>query len=586
MESNKNYKYKLILSPVKSKINLAFFLSCISCIFKVSNYILLIYIINSLIYHNNKFPLHLIIYLIIFSLSNYIIKLFANEISHKCGYNLEEILREKLITHISKLPLGFLIEKGSGYIVKVLQDDVKELHAYVADAPPLKAEAFFSPLLIIVTLIFFNWKLSLCLFLVMFLIFIMLFILMIKNIPLQKEYSKSLAKINSTIIEFIQAMPIIRTFDSGEKSFSRYQDALNNYKDILQKWNKKYGIYSKILTNLLTPMLVTLLIIILGMLWFEHFNLYFDFITFFAFLLLGCEVIESIAPYIGLMNHLEKSNKSIDCIYEILTTPTLPISKKSFNPTKYNVSFNNVNFKYDKQDAYVLKNLSFKIKEKSFTAIVGSSGSGKTTVVNLIARFWDVTSGSIEIGGINIKDISYDNLSKMISFVLQDNFLFSCSIAQNICYGVDNVSEEEMFHAAKLAQIHDFIINLPDKYQTLAGDRGINLSSGQRQRITIARAILQKRPILILDEPTSFSDLKNEQSIIKSLINLMQNKIIIIVAHRLSTIKNADQILVFDNGVIIEQGNHNNLLKLKGVYNKLWNDSLCALKWNIDINDI
>ena len=257
-------------------------------------------------------------------------------------------------------------------------------------------------------------------------------------------------------------------------------------------------------------------------------------------------------------------------------TALLPLQ----TPNGYTVQFEQVNFSYD-ADKVTLKNIDFSVPQNSFTAIIGTSGSGKTTLLNLLLRFWDVDSGKITLGGADIRHMEQDQLMKYCSVVFQDNFLFSCSIAENIAYGIENVTEEAIINAAKQARIHDFIMTLPEQYQTKVGERGQLLSGGQKQRISIARAFLQNRPILLLDEPTAFSDAKNEADLMRAFHALMQNKTVIMVAHRLSSITQADQIIYLENGKIIAQGNHQALLQTNAAYQTLWAEYQQAKSWTI-----
>ena len=301
---------------------------------------------------------------------------------------------------------------------------------------------------------------------------------------------------------------------------------------------------------------------------------------FFAFLVLAAGLIETMHPYMGLFHLLERSRAAIERINEIKTlenaTALLPLQM----PKGYAVQFEQVNFSYD-ADKATLKNIDFSVPQNSFTAIIGTSGSGKTTLLNLLLRFWDVDSGKITLGGADIRHMEQDQLMKYCSVVFQDNFLFSCSIAENIAYGIENVTEEAIINAAKQARIHDFIMTLPEQYQTKVGERGQLLSGGQKQRISIARAFLQNRPILLLDEPTAFSDAKNEADLMQAFHALMQNKTVIMVAHRLSSITQADQIIYLENGKIIAQGNHQALLQANVAYQTLWAEYQQAKSWTI-----
>lgn len=301
---------------------------------------------------------------------------------------------------------------------------------------------------------------------------------------------------------------------------------------------------------------------------------------FFAFLVLAAGLIETMHPYMGLFHLLEHSRAAIERINEIKTLENATALLPRQTPNGYTVQFEQVNFSYG-ADKATLKNINFSVPQNSFTAIIGTSGSGKTTLLNLLLRFWDVDSGKITLGGADIRYMEQDQLMKYCSVVFQDNFLFSCSIAENIAYGIENVTEDKIIDAAKQARIHDFIMTLPEQYQTKVGERGQLLSGGQKQRISIARAFLQNRPILLLDEPTAFSDAKNEADLMQAFHALMQNKTVIMVAHRLSSITQADQIIYLENGKIIAQGNHQALLQTNVAYQTLWAEYQQAKSWTI-----
>ncbi len=246
------------------------------------------------------------------------------------------------------------------------------------------------------------------------------------------------------------------------------------------------------------------------------------------------------------------------------------------------MQFEHVCFAYENTTKNALTEISFTMPTGSVTALVGGSGAGKSTVAKLIPRFWDVTSGYIRIGGVDVRDIQFGELMELVSFVFQDTFLFADTIYNNIALARDKATREEIIAAAKAAQIHDFIETLPHGYDTKAGDRGTSLSGGQKQRITIARAILRNSPIVILDEATAFADPENEEEIVKALANLTKAKTVLVIAHRLSTIKDVEQIIVLDKGHIVEAGRHEQLLKNKKVYFELWNAYLKAGAWNLE----
>ena len=305
------------------------------------------------------------------------------------------------------------------------------------------------------------------------------------------------------------------------------------------------------------------------------------FATWLAVLLIGTGMAEALLPYISLYHLIEQGKISAERIIEVLDAPVLPVLAPPQTPKDASVSFHHVHFRYPGRAENALTDISFTAPAGSLTALVGSSGAGKTTVARLIPRFWDADSGSIRIGGADIRHLIPEALMAQVAFVFQDNFLFSGTIADNIRLGTPDASDGEVEAAARAAQCHDFIMTLPDGYQTAVGERGATLSGGERQRITIARAILQNRPILILDEATAFADAENEALLMRALAALMQDKTVLMIAHRLATIRHATQILVFDHGQLVEQGDHASLIAQNGRYTRLWQASQTAQNWQI-----
>jgi ATP-binding cassette subfamily B protein len=306
-----------------------------------------------------------------------------------------------------------------------------------------------------------------------------------------------------------------------------------------------------------------------------------DFSVFLASLFISTGMADAMMPLMWLTNFIKKSGASAIRIQEILDTKTLAEPDNPKFPKSFDVEFENVSFRYEDRDEYALKDVSFIVPQGTVTALVGPSGAGKSTVAKLIPRFWDVECGTIRIGGADIRDISTEALMNTVSFVFQDTFLFHDSIASNILMANPHASSDDMIEAAKAAQIHDFIMSLPDGYETKAGDRGVRLSGGQKQRITIARAILRNSPVVVLDEATAFADPENEEEIIRAISNLTKNKTVIVIAHRLSTITDVNSIVVFDKGKVSETGRHDELLMKDGVYARLWKNYIKAQDWHM-----
>jgi ATP-binding cassette subfamily B protein len=302
---------------------------------------------------------------------------------------------------------------------------------------------------------------------------------------------------------------------------------------------------------------------------------------FIAAIMVSTGLAEALMPLMWFNQALKKSHASAVRIHETNDLPILTKPKVAKVPSSFDVTFNNVSFSYNNNHIHALKNINFTVPEETTSALIGPSGAGKSTVARLIPRFWDVTEGSIRIGGIDIRDMDSNILMDTVSFVFQDAFLFNDTLEENIRIAKIHATKTQIIEAAKAAQIHEFIMSLPNGYETMAGDRGVNLSGGQKQRITIARAILRDTPIIVFDEATAYADPENEEEIVKALSNLMRHKTVIVIAHKLSTIKDVQQIIAFDKGKLTESGTHDELLALGGTYANLWKNYTLAQNWDV-----
>ncbi|MCG3652941.1 ABC transporter ATP-binding protein [Aliarcobacter butzleri] len=576
-----------IMSPVKFKIRLAMLLASIGAISLISSLLLLSLTLSNILINTPLiiFGIELdliktILLLAILTIIAFVSRLAGFIVSHLGAFHLEQILRINLSQHLATVPLGYIISNGSGTLKKVMQDDVKTLHTFVADSTPMIAKSIVAPISTLIILLIIDYRFALATLSVFILGWITMAFSMRDSKTLRIKYEKSQSNINKAVIEFAQAMPVVRTFDDGTTSFKRYNDALLEYKTNLQHWMNISAFSAKLGMIILSPLPTLIAVLITGI-----YLLNFGTLELFAFisaLFLSTGMADAMMPLMWINNHIKKSQASALRIQEVLEIKSLEIPKETKSIKTYDIEFENVSFKYDSVEKYALKNISFKAKEGSVTALVGPSGAGKSTVAKLIPRFWDVTSGEIKIGDVNIKELSSETLMNTVSFVFQDTFLFQDTIYNNIKMANEKATKEDIVNACKAAQIHDFIESLPDGYETLAGDRGTNLSGGQKQRITIARAILRNTPIIVLDEATAFADPENEEEIVKALANLTINKTVIMIAHRLSTIKDSDQIIVFDEGKISEIGKHDELLEKQGIYSKLWSNYEKASSWNLE----
>lgn len=500
-------------------------------------------------------------------------------VSHLGAFYLEENLRTRLSKHLAQLPLGFIISTGTGALKKVMLEDVRYLHTFVADSTPTFGRGYVAPLVTLVLLFVIDRRLACIALGVMLIGMFAMRIAMRDSKTIQEKYEKSQERINAAVIEFIQAMPVVRTFDGGTGSFKRYLNALGRYRQIYIEWMKNNGTPSRIALVILAP-LPTILAVLAGGLFFINAGTLSQ-PSLVAVLFLSTGMVDAFMQLMWLNNFLRKSKAAANRIEELMAAPAMPAVKHGLIPREMTVRFDQVTFRYENRDENALTDVNFAVEPGTTTALVGPSGAGKSTVAKLLPRFWDVTGGAIAIGGIDIRQMDNADLMNTVTFVFQDTYLFHDTLGNNIRMAKPNATDEMVKAAAKAAQIHDFIASLPKGYDTLAYDRGARLSGGQRQRITIARAILRDAPVVVLDEATAFADPESEEAIIKAIACLTKNKTVITIAHRLSAITHVDRILVFDKGRIVERGSHDALVLNNGLYARLWANHETAQCWEL-----
>ncbi|MBA0174834.1 ABC transporter ATP-binding protein [Pectobacterium carotovorum] len=566
------------MHPVRGQIRLAMCLSGLSVLAGIAFLLFLAWSIQLLIVQPASWPLLTMSGAVLCLCASYLLRLLAFNQSHYAAFRLENQIRSALAEQLARIPLGEAQRLGTGSLAKIVQDDVKALHLFVADSTPLYARAVVAPLCTGALLFWLDWRLALAALLVLVIGAVVLMLAMRNAGEMNQRYNQAREEVSTAVIEFVQAMPVVRTFDTGASTFGRYQQALENYLDVLTRWYQLAGFSARFSFAVLNP-LPTLLVLCWVAYGFYHAG-ELDFSLWVAVLLLGNGMAEAVMPMMALNHMVAKTRLSISRIQDVLALSPLPEAESDVLPADASVSVEQVSFRYDRHASdWVLEDVSFQVPAGSVTALVGASGAGKTTVARLIPRFWDVTAGRILIGGVDIRQMKTATLMQQVSFVFQESFLFADTIANNIRLGLPEKSMEEVIAAATAAQAHDFIMALPQGYDTLAGERGQFLSGGQRQRIAIARALLHNRPILVLDEPTAFADPENEAALLAALGVLMQGKTVIMVAHRLSTIRDADQIVVFDRGRLSESGRHDALLAAQGRYSELWRHYEQAQNW-------
>ena len=569
-----------IMDPVRGGIRFAMALAIGGSALSVLSLALVAFTLHALLTAPHTWPWALMTGLLASTVSAFLLRQAAFRHSHYAAFRLEAILRTRLADHIAHLPLGRVQTLGAGQIAKVIHDDVKALHVFVADSTPMVARAYASPLLATLVLLWLDWPLALAALAVPVTGFAILGTIVRNSRETSERYNTARDQVAAAVVEFVQAMPVVRAFDTGSTSFGRYQRALLDYLKVLKDWYASVRFSSRFSLAILSTLPTLTVLLWVGGWRFAHGTQ--DFSTWIAALLIGAGLAEAILPMMSLHHLVQKTRISIERIQHILAEPPLPeVPAPGRQPADASVVFEHVSFSYEKADIPALQDVSFTATPGTITALVGPSGAGKSTVARLIPRFWDVDAGRVRVGGTDVRDMTADTLMQQVAFVFQDTFLFATSIADNIRLGCPDASMDDVIAAARAAQAHDFISALPRGYETRAGERGTFLSGGQRQRITIARAILQNRPILVLDEATAFADPENEAALVRALSALMHGKTVLMVAHRLATIQNADQILVFDQGRLAERGRHDDLLQRHGVYARLWQSGQDAGQWTL-----
>ncbi len=570
------------MHPVRGQIRFAMLLSALSAACALASLGMLAWTMHGLPAAPQRWPLLPLAAALALTVVSYVLRLLAFNQSHFAAFRLETLLRTRLSEHLARVSMGYIEAMGSGALTKVMQDDVKALHVFVADSTPLYARAYAAPAITFVALWLLDWRLALAATAVLVVGFGILGWVMRKSTGLIQEYNAAREQVSAAVVEFVQAMPVVRTFDTGNTTFGRYQRALDAYLEMVTRWYRSVAFSSRFSLAVLSPMPTLAVLLWLGSWFYLHDTL--NFSTWLAVLLIGTGMAEAMTPLMSLKHLINKTELSIARIHEVMSEPEmpLPVPGREQQPLDAGVRFERVTFRYGSDSEDVLRDVSFTVPQGSVCALVGPSGAGKTTVARLIPRFRDVTAGRVCVGGVDVRDMLPQTLMRQVAFVFQDTFLFADSIADNIRLGMPEAGMAEVVAAAKVAQAHEFIMNLPQGYETKAGERGVFLSGGQRQRITIARAILQNRPILVLDEATAFADPENEAALVAALSELMRGKTVIMVAHRLSTIRDADQILVFDRGRLAENGKHDELLSADGLYARLWRSYTRAQSWALN----
>ena len=504
-------------------------------------------------------------------------------LAHISAYTILQGIRLKIANRLMKAPLGEVMGRQIGYLKNIIMDKVEDLEPPLAHMIPELTSNLLLPIAIFVWMLAIDWRMGLAVLIAPVLAMIPMFFLMRNYNSQYAAYMEANNHVNSIIIEYVEGIEVVKAFNQSTSSYEKFVGAVQSFKEFTLAWFKSTW---KIMNLMMAIMPTTLLgVLPVGLLLVQNGSI--SPAELAMGIILSLSIVGPLMKATTFINEAKSMEFAVEAANELLNLPILPDSGKIVSIPHNDIVLDRVFFSYDGSEQNdVLQGVSLKMPEGSFTALVGPSGGGKSTVARLIARFWDVTGGSITIGGKNIKELSIRQLSEMVSFVTQDNFLFNCSLKENIRLGNPNATDEEVYAAARAACCDEFIARLDKGYDTPAGDAGKRLSGGEKQRIAIARAILKNAPIVILDEATAFTDPQNEDKIQKSIMALSKGKTLLVIAHRLSTIQNADQIIVLKKGQIVDCGKQEELLNRCPLYADMWKAHIGAKNWSVSKKEV
>ena len=576
----------------KKTIHLASFIMLLSVIMGVVPFLFAYQIINPLILGQNLEFKRLVILLagiLICLVLQALLGGLGLNMSHKAAYNTLFGLRTSLQKKMENLPLGAIEEKGTGAIKKMFVDDIGSLEVLLAHSLPEGIANLIVPVMVYIAMFFVDWRLALMSLASIPLSIVAMMIMYSAGMKKMGPYYMASGKMNNTIIEYVNGMEVVKVFNKQTESYKRFSKDVGDYRDYALAWYKTAWPWMALYSALL-PCTIILTLPLGG------YFAYMGYVSLSDLILVLCLSLSIGLPLLkalGFLPTMPQLNYKISALEDALNIEPLKQGENKFKGIDQTISYDNVTFGYQlskmgengQPETYiknVIHNVSFTAKVGEKTAIVGESGSGKSTLAKLLIHYYDVLEGSISIGGQNLQDMSLKALNKEISYVSQDQYLFNTSLLENIRIGNLSATDEEVIEAAKKAQCMEFLDKLPNGIYSLAGEAGKMLSGGERQRISLARAILKNAPIVVLDEATAYADPENEEKMEAAIAELVKGKTLIVIAHKLPAIVDADQILVMNHGRLVANGKHKDLLESSAEYRKLWNATIFSKEWKID----
>lgn len=556
-----------MLKKHKSKVFASVLIAIIGVGFGVIPYFSVASIINNLVDNNTDIYNYLpyIFAILVGFLGSVLFHEVSTIISHNLAYRIIEDKRKLLADKLSRLSMGDVEKKSSGQWSQFMVETLDKMEKPIAHVIPEVIANIIIPIVLIVIIFVLDWRIGIANLLTIPLGLLFSMLMMRGYEAKSKRYQEASKAMNTTMVEYVNGIKVIKAFNKSASSFGKFKETVNENKEAMLDW---YLSVCFSMTATMETIPATMIFVLPASIYF-FMNGSIEIGTLVICVLLS---YASYKPLIKAMSHLETITNIktiLEEINKVMNLPDLKRGERTKNIYSYDVEFRNVTFAYD-ESKNVLNGISFKANENELTAIVGGSGGGKSTIAKLLAGFWNVNSGEILIGKNDLNDMPLKQNMELVTYVSQENFLFNKTILENLKIAKEDASMSEIQKACEKASCHDFIMSLPNGYETIVGESGANLSGGEKQRIAIARSFLKNSPIVLLDEATAYSDPDNESVIQESINNLIENKTVIMIAHRLSTIVNANKIIVVDNGSIIEQGSHKELLELNGKYKEMW----------------
>ncbi|PIE45443.1 MAG: ABC transporter ATP-binding protein [Gammaproteobacteria bacterium] len=501
--------------------------------------------------------------------------------SHLAAFHVEVNMRRTAMHKIIRMPLGFFDKNQSGKVRKIIDDNVSQTHGFLAHQLPDLSSTVLAPLILFLLIIVIDWRMGLVTLIPIALgIGSMSFMMTKKGEQFRQWYLDALEEMSSEAVEYVRGIPVVKTFGQSVYAFKRFVGSITRYKELVigftLMWSKPMSFYTVIMQSTAFFLVPFAIFLLTGG---ERITVVLSDFIFYLLIAPNFTLLFMRSMY--FQHQAEMARQVMDRFDHLLDYPEMAFVPTGKKPQSYELTFKDVVFAYQGADNNAIDGISFTVKQGATVALVGTSGSGKTTIARLAARFWDVQSGTIFIGGQDIRQLSQKDLVDSIAFVLQNTRLFKLSLRDNIIYGKSDADEADIERAIDLSQSRDIIDALPDGLETIIGQAGTYLSGGEQQRIALARALLKDAPIVLLDEATAFADPENEHLIQQALQVLSQNKTTLMIAHRLTTVQHADHILLIDQGKIAEQGTHQELLAQNGLYTQMWNEYQQSVGWKI-----